>query len=333
MITKEKQGLQEVQVVLEEKMASPEDEEHLMETDEVNVHLLEHGIDMDAADDLPDFSDVETEEALMAYDEEAQPQEEEVQLLTGDGDGDDGAAENLGKNKTTRKRLFKPAPNTAGNTKMRNASALVHRASELQQRQSLITIVGILERGRYEMISGNMGLYLRQWYIYALSVRLQHLLHLVSLNQVQFQSRRRVLKLISMLGSNTLEKEDGEGLIRRLRDNRKERFLEGVRIWIVIHLALILCCNNNGEIFDWDETTTVLRAGIINDLWVSIILLVKYWNLVLQIGYGMGMCTGFLEQDVTIRLEFFGYTICCIVFVGIFMESMVRCWAEDKKRN
>ncbi|KAF2533131.1 hypothetical protein F2Q70_00031766 [Brassica cretica] len=100
--------------------------------------------------------------------------------------------------------------------------------------KSLITIVGILERGRYEMISGNMGLYLRQW---------------------------RVLKLISMLGSNTLEKEDGEGLIRRLRDNRKERFREGVRIWIVIHLALIHCYNNNGEIFDWDETTTVLRAG------------------------------------------------------------------------
>ncbi|KAF2533132.1 hypothetical protein F2Q70_00031767 [Brassica cretica] len=91
MITKEKQGLQEVQVLLEEKMASPEDEEHLMGTDEIKAHLLEHGIDMDAADDLPDFSDVETEEALMPYDEEAQPQEEEVQLLT--GDGDDAAAE------------------------------------------------------------------------------------------------------------------------------------------------------------------------------------------------------------------------------------------------
>ncbi|KAL0668368.1 hypothetical protein Bca4012_031072 [Brassica carinata] len=59
----------------------------------------------------------------MAYDEEAQPQEEEVQLLT--GDGDDAAVADLGKNKTTSKRLFKPAANTARSTKMRSASALV----------------------------------------------------------------------------------------------------------------------------------------------------------------------------------------------------------------
>ncbi|KAF2603737.1 hypothetical protein F2Q70_00026420 [Brassica cretica] len=119
------QGLDEGQMLLEEKMASPEDEEHLMGMDEIKAHLLEHGIDMDAAEDLPDFSDVETEEALMAYDEEVQPQEEEVQPLSGDGDGDDAAAEDLGENKTSHKRLFKPAANTAVSTKMRNASALV----------------------------------------------------------------------------------------------------------------------------------------------------------------------------------------------------------------
>ena len=116
-------GLQEVQGLLGEKLVSPEDEDHVMEMDEIKAHLLEHGIDMDAADDLPDFSEEETEEAIMAYDEEAQPQEEKEQLLT--GDGDDAAVADLGKKKTTRKRLFKPEANTAGSTKMSIASALV----------------------------------------------------------------------------------------------------------------------------------------------------------------------------------------------------------------
>lgn len=92
--------------------------------------------------------------------------------------------------------------------------------------------------------------------------------------------------------------------------------------------------------------------------------MVKYRDLVLQIGYGMGMCTEFLEQihnsliccnikyysilrymlwlclslvggrqDVMIRFESIGQTMCCIVITGIFMESMVRCWAEDTRRN
>lgn len=126
----------------------------------------------------------------------------------------------------------------------------------LRSCQSLITNFGILERGWYVMISGNMGLYSRPWYIYVISVRLQHILHLVSLNQMQIQLRRRVLKRISMLGSNTFEKEAGEGLLRRLRDNRNERFRKGVRIWIVILLALILRYNNNGDVLDWDEITT-----------------------------------------------------------------------------
>lgn len=166
-----------------------------------------------------------------------------------------------------------------------------------------------------------------------------------------------------MLGRNTLEKDDGEGLSLRRRTNRKERVRESVRIWIAILLTLILCCNNNGEIFGWYEIMTMSRVDSINDLWVSIILLVKFWNLVLQTGYGMGMRTGFWEQvhnslnycnkmsysilrhllwlrlslvgkcqDVMIRLEFVGYTTVCFVFVGIFMESLVRCWAEDKGR-
>ncbi|KAF3555426.1 hypothetical protein F2Q69_00012199 [Brassica cretica] len=247
-------GLQEVQGLLGEKLVSPEDEDHVMEMDEIKAHLLEHGINMDAADDLPDFSEEETEEAIMAYDEEAQPQEEEEQLLT--GDGDDAAVADLGKKKTTRKRLFKLAANTAGSTKMRIASAL----SFLTYATNFGTD-HILEH-----------------------VRLQQLLHLVSLNQVQFQSRWRISRyvrriqgiiwlrfflskngdmsstafnrLICTLGSNNSEKEDGGGLILRPRGNRKKMFGYGERIRIVVHLALILLYINDRDVIAWDEITT-----------------------------------------------------------------------------
>ena len=71
--------------------------------------------------------------------------------------------------------------------------------SSLQSFLTYATIFGtdhILEHGRYGLISRNMWYYLILWQIYEISLRLQQLLHLVSLNQVQFQSRWRVSRYV-----------------------------------------------------------------------------------------------------------------------------------------
>ena len=95
-----------------------------MEMDEIKAAFLEHGIDMDVADDLPDFSEEETEGVITGHgEEEAHVHEGEDQALF-EADKDATAAY-LAKKQGTRKRLFKPTIATTGSTKMRVASALV----------------------------------------------------------------------------------------------------------------------------------------------------------------------------------------------------------------
>ncbi|KAH0906312.1 hypothetical protein HID58_038139 [Brassica napus] len=95
-----------------------------MEMDEVKAIFLEHEIDMDAADDLPDISEEEAEGMLMGQEQEEAPAHEgEAQVLV--KADKDATAEELAKKQGTRKRLFKPKVATAGSTKMRIASALV----------------------------------------------------------------------------------------------------------------------------------------------------------------------------------------------------------------
>ncbi|KAL0758493.1 hypothetical protein Bca101_074643 [Brassica carinata] len=117
----EDEGLQRVQGLLKDPI---DDEEDVMEMDEIKAAFLEHGIDMDVADDLPDFSEEETEGVITGHgEEEAHVHEGEDQALF-EADKDATAAY-LAKKQGTRKRLFKPTIATAGSTKMRVASALV----------------------------------------------------------------------------------------------------------------------------------------------------------------------------------------------------------------
>ncbi|KAL0683617.1 hypothetical protein Bca4012_050465 [Brassica carinata] len=121
--TEEEEGLQKIQGLLGNHVDDEEDGE-VMEMDEIKAVFLEHGIDMDAADDLPDCSEEEAEGMLMGQEEEEAPAHEgEAQVLV-EADKD-ATAEELAKKHGTRKRLFKPTVGTAGRTKMRIASALV----------------------------------------------------------------------------------------------------------------------------------------------------------------------------------------------------------------
>ncbi|KAF2602603.1 hypothetical protein F2Q70_00027145 [Brassica cretica] len=116
-------GLQAVQRLVEHTSGVKEDS--VMDMDEIRAVFLEHGIDMDTADDLQDGSNGEFEKAVLEIEQEngenAHVQEE---LATGDEEKvtEDGE---LVKRQGTRKRLFKTTTGTAENTKMRIASALV----------------------------------------------------------------------------------------------------------------------------------------------------------------------------------------------------------------
>ncbi|KAG2287325.1 hypothetical protein Bca52824_046929 [Brassica carinata] len=90
------------------------EEDRVMDMDEIRAVFLEHGIDMDAADDLQDGSNGEFEKAVLELEQE---NGENAHKVTEDGE--------LMKRQGTRKRLFKTTTGTAVSTKMRIASALV----------------------------------------------------------------------------------------------------------------------------------------------------------------------------------------------------------------
>ncbi|KAF2538380.1 hypothetical protein F2Q68_00022757 [Brassica cretica] len=115
------EGLQKIQSLVVNDRASEGEEEDVMEMDEFQAALMEHGLDTQAIDALPAVSEEELEEMMAGYEEDDQLQEA--------GDQTNGAEE---KNKEateqaqkTRKRLFEPSINVAGSTKMRNAVAHV----------------------------------------------------------------------------------------------------------------------------------------------------------------------------------------------------------------
>ena len=119
----ERRDYKKIQSLVLSDRAPEGEEEDVMEMDEFQAALLEHGLDAQAIDALPAVSEEELEEMIAGYEEDDQPQKA--------GEHANGAEE---KNKEateqahkqgTRKRLFKPSINVAGSTKMRNAAALV----------------------------------------------------------------------------------------------------------------------------------------------------------------------------------------------------------------
>ncbi|KAF2562208.1 hypothetical protein F2Q70_00016285 [Brassica cretica] len=99
--TEEEEGLQKIQGLLGNHVDDKEDGE-VMEMDEIKAVFLEHGIDMDAADDLPDCSEEEAEGMLMGQEEEeASAHEGEAQVLV-EADKD-ATAEELAKKHGTPK--------------------------------------------------------------------------------------------------------------------------------------------------------------------------------------------------------------------------------------
>lgn len=114
------EGLKKVQGLMEDQLTIGEDD--VMEWDEIKANFWEHGIDMDAADDLQDFSEKDTEVAIIAQGQENQIQETEEQIVTEEEKGyvvGEGV-----KKQENRKRLCKTIASTAVSTKMRIANAL-----------------------------------------------------------------------------------------------------------------------------------------------------------------------------------------------------------------
>ncbi|KAH0868216.1 hypothetical protein HID58_075238 [Brassica napus] len=117
------EGLQKIQSRALSDRAPEGEEEDVMEMDEFQAALLEHGLDAQTIDALPAVSEEELEEMIAGYEEDDQPQEAGEQA-NGAEEKNKEATEQAQK-QGTRKRLFKPSINVAGSTKMRNAAALV----------------------------------------------------------------------------------------------------------------------------------------------------------------------------------------------------------------
>ncbi|KAG5406967.1 hypothetical protein IGI04_013086 [Brassica rapa subsp. trilocularis] len=133
------------------------DEEDVMEMDEFQAALLEHGLDEQTIDALPAVSEEELKEMMAGYEEDDQLQEA--------GEQTNGAEE---KNKDTmeqaqkqgtRKRLFKSSVIVAGSTKMRNAVALVSprkRAAARMGTRKGDTNKQLESKGSSNLNSGNL---------------------------------------------------------------------------------------------------------------------------------------------------------------------------------
>ncbi|KAG2280849.1 hypothetical protein Bca52824_052069 [Brassica carinata] len=93
--------------------------------DEIRAVFLEHGVDMDAVDDLPECSEGEMEEALRELEQASGEETRKDGEVANVEDEKDMAEGDVGKKHRTRKSLFKPTISTAVSTKMRIAKALV----------------------------------------------------------------------------------------------------------------------------------------------------------------------------------------------------------------
>lgn len=93
--------------------------------DEIRAVFLEHGVDMDAVDDLPECSEGEIEEALRELEQASGEETRKDGEVANVKDEKDMAEGDVGKKHRTRKSLFKPTISTAVSTKMRIAKALV----------------------------------------------------------------------------------------------------------------------------------------------------------------------------------------------------------------
>lgn len=114
-------GLQLIQGMVEKPPALEADK--VMDMEEFRTVFLEHGIDMDAADDLSDVDEGEFEEMLKEQEggeplqDESERGNNEEEKLQVEGEA--------GKKQGVRKRLLKPTLSTAASTKMRIANGLV----------------------------------------------------------------------------------------------------------------------------------------------------------------------------------------------------------------
>ncbi|KAL0773506.1 hypothetical protein Bca101_038657 [Brassica carinata] len=119
----EDEGLQRIQSLVVSDRASERKEEDVMDMDEIQAALLEHGLDEQAIDALQAVSEEEIAEMMAGYEEEDQPHEE-GEHANGMDEWNTVVMEQTQK-QGSRKRLFKPPINVAGSTKLRNAAALV----------------------------------------------------------------------------------------------------------------------------------------------------------------------------------------------------------------
>ncbi|KAF2561217.1 hypothetical protein F2Q70_00015212 [Brassica cretica] len=120
-------GLQEVKSLIGNvtEVDVDADTDNVMEMDEIRAVFLEHGVDMDAVDDLPECSEGEMEEALRELEQASGEETREDGEVANVEDEKDMAEGDVGKKHRTRKRLFNPTISTAVSTKMRIAKALV----------------------------------------------------------------------------------------------------------------------------------------------------------------------------------------------------------------
>ena len=119
----EDEGLQRIQSFVVSDRASERKEEDVMDMDEIQAALLEHGLDEQVIDVLQAVSEEEIAEMMAGYEEEDQPHEE-GEHANGMDEWNTVVMEPTQK-QGSRKRLFKPPINVAGSTKLRNAAALV----------------------------------------------------------------------------------------------------------------------------------------------------------------------------------------------------------------
>ncbi|CAF2109260.1 unnamed protein product [Brassica napus] len=143
------EGLQMVKGLVEDQSAAAND--HIMEWDEIRATFLEHGIDMDAADDLHDVSEMEVEEESMGQEEEKINQVDEMQHVTdgekGQGVGD--AALKQGAKKKQSKLMVTTAAMVFWLAGMRMATRVLPgdlaREARLCNDMDVVSVLGLIK--------------------------------------------------------------------------------------------------------------------------------------------------------------------------------------------
>lgn len=121
--TDEERGLLTVQGMIEAQDDLAEDID--MEMEDLNVAMLEDGVDLEADEEFQTLSEKEAEQADEAQTEHTHIQEEEEQMIGDVNVNKESAVGDMVARQGHRKRLFKPTISTVVSNKMRMASALV----------------------------------------------------------------------------------------------------------------------------------------------------------------------------------------------------------------